>query len=483
MDRLVSVDVKELELVFKPSDRCSASFRVTNLMHTMSIAICLTTADSRYSFDPQPYSVLPPLSSYTFSLHLAPALSPPLSDSVLVRSTMLPTGRAHPDALRRIFSTPGRQIFRDALLSISIVGPHIVKSLLFSSSPSSSPPGVSETTLQSAFVLSKAISRCSDSELSNLLTDAARIGNPSFISSLIDAGADPNSRDSKGNSAISVAVGSGNVETARALLAAGSQFNPSTDRLLHTAAAANDVDLLAVLANTGNINSADSTGRTAIHEASSRGHFEALEFCVHSGGDTNVADSGGWTPLHCAAAKGQLAAVEFLLEAAPFTKYAVTRDGKTPFSLAVEAAQDHLMDVLRLGDGLQRAAGLGDANGIRSCLSKGAKVNGRDQNGWTPLHRAAFKGRLESVKLLISSGAQTEVVDDAGYTPLHCAIEVGQSEVALYLMSQGAYVNPKTLKGSIAENWACFSKNNHHLARLHPPPARGEKRVSLATKM
>ncbi|KAG9457517.1 hypothetical protein H6P81_002025 [Aristolochia fimbriata] len=483
MDRLVSVDVKELELAFKPSERCSASFRISNLMHTMSVAVCLTTADSRYCFAPNPYSVLPPLSSSTVSIHLPPLLSPPVSDSVLVRTTMLPTGRAHPDALRRIFSAPGRQIFRDALLPLSVVGPHVVKSLLFASTPSSS--SSLDTTLRTAFLLSKAISRCSTSDLSNLLIDAARLGNPAFVSPLIDAGAHPDSRDSDGNSALSVAAAAGNVEAARALLDAGAQFDPSADRLLHAAAAANDVRLLDVLANPGNIDSADSTGRRPIHEAASGGHAEALRFCVRCGCDASAPDSGGWTPLHCAAAEGHLAAVEFLLDAVPFAKYAVTRDGRTAYAVAAEAGHSHLGDSLRLGDGLQRAARLGDANGIRSLVSQGAGVNGRDQNGWTPLHRAAFKGRMESVKVLIGSGAQIDAVDNVGYTPLRCAVEAGQSEVALYLVSQGAYANQKTFKSPfLPVRNPCFGKNNHPAQLPLPlplplPPVNGEKRGDL----
>ncbi|KAM1291984.1 hypothetical protein ACFX13_019341 [Malus domestica] len=45
MDRLVKPDVKEVELNFKRDQKCSATFLLSNLMHTMSVAVSLSTTD------------------------------------------------------------------------------------------------------------------------------------------------------------------------------------------------------------------------------------------------------------------------------------------------------------------------------------------------------------------------------------------------------------------------------------------------------
>lgn len=456
MDRLVAVDVKELQLLYRPSHRAAAPFTITNLMHTMSVAISLTTTTTKtatagdgnpssahlFSFSPAAIFILPPLSSATFSLVLAPTPSLPISapDSVLLRSTMLPTGRASPDALRRLFSSPGRHIFRDASLPVPLVGPHVVRSLLLRG-------GASPATLETAFHLSRAISGCSPSDLAALLVDAARTGNPKFVAAILAAGADPNPADGVGNSAIAAAVESGHFEVAKVLLDAGAKPD---GRLLLLAAelAADDegVDLLAALAESAaDVNSADESGRSAVHKSASRGLAEAVRVLVAHGADPALADAAGWTPLHCAAAGNHPAAAELLLSAAPCTKYVVTRDGEPPFALADNENRE-LMDLLRLGDCLHRAASADDANGVRNCLARGAKVDGRDQNGWTALHRAAWKGRLEVVKVLVGAGAQIDAVDDAGYTPLQCAVEAGQGNVGLYLEAHGARVNYKTVK-------------------------------------
>ncbi|XP_070013515.1 protein VAPYRIN-LIKE-like [Nicotiana sylvestris] len=105
-----------------------------------------------------------------------------------------------------------------------------------------------------------------------------------------------------------------------------------------------------------------------------------------------------------------------------------------------------LYDILQLGDTLHRAAREGDVVDIKKCIAEGANVNGKDQNGWTPLHRAAFKGRIEGVKVLVKHGAKLDVVDKCGYTPLHLAVEAGQKDVAMYLVAQGAKANLKSFK-------------------------------------
>ncbi|MQL76881.1 hypothetical protein Taro_009277 [Colocasia esculenta] len=128
---------------------------------------------------------------------------------------------------------------------------------------------------------------------------------------------------------------------------------------------------------------------------------------------------------------------------------------KTPFDLAVDAAGDHdnsrpLLALLLLDDLLHRAAALGDAGGVRSCLARGAAVDCRDQNGWTPLHRAAFKGRAEVAEILIEHGAEVDAADGAGWTPLRCAAESGRDDVAIMLAVRGAKLAAAGLKGLAA---------------------------------
>lgn len=307
----------------------------------------------------------------------------------------------------------------------------------------------SSNSLETNFLLLKAISWCRKPQLNSLLRCAARSGNCHAVSALIDAGADVNSRDFDGVSAMTVAVEARNIDLVEVLIESGYTIDNRIDRFLHQAAALDRVDLMEILC-LGYIdidfNSLDSKKQTAFHVAAIRGHVESLQFLVSVGCDPDIQDSNNWTPLHHAAHFGQIQAVEILLNTSKLAKNLLTKDGKNPFDLSVERGHSNLYDMLQLGDLLHRAARTGDASCLRKCLVEEANVNGRDQNGWTPLHRAAFKGRLECVKVLISHGAKVDPVDECGYTPLHRAIEMGHTPMALYLIARGAKPNFKGLK-------------------------------------
>lgn len=438
MDRLVKPDVKEVELSFTRGENCSATFTLANLMHTMSVAVSLTSSNpSVFSFS-QSFSVIPPLSSSSYTVSCKSADHPPLStppDKISVRSAMLPIGKAHSDDLRRLFARPGRHVFKDASLLVSFVGPDVVGFLI---SHHNRVPELS-------FLLNKAISGCTKSQLTALMKPAISSGKLGLVSALIDAGVVVNVKDSPGRSMMSLAVGTGKIEIVKRLIDSGCEIDFSVDLVLHTAAAMNRVDLIEILRGKFSglpVNSVDSDGRTPIHIAAARGHVEVIRFCVSIGGDPEAADRNRWTPLHCAAAEGHLEAVDYLLGCSN-VKYAVNTEGRTAFALASENGHSDLFDSLRLGDALHRTARAGDVRGLRSCVAAGAKVSGKDQNGWTALHRAAFKGRVECVKALLENGAEADTVDDAGYTPLRCAVEAGQEEVARLLLANGANAKPR----------------------------------------
>ncbi|KAG6426861.1 hypothetical protein SASPL_111096 [Salvia splendens] len=465
MDRLIKPEVQELNFSFTKGHKCTQSFNLTNLMHTMPVAVSLTSTDpSLFSLHPS-LSVIPPLSTASFSLSLTkPFDQPPLSTppAVVVRSSMLPTRKASHDHLLHLFSKPGPHIFKDATIPISFVGLNVAQFLL---SPCSN-------SLELDFQFSKAISVCDEKQLSSLLRSAVANGKSHFISTLIEAGADAVSCRERCDeeSLMCLAVKSGKTESLEILIESGCVVDPSVDLLLHVAAAANHVDMMEIVCLSYvdlDLNAVDVQGRTALHIAALNGHTAAIQFLISVGADVDVTDREGWTPLHFAAENGHLDAVERLLGQAVFAKYAVNRDGKTAFGLAVERGNSHLYDALQLGDALQRAARLDDVHAMKSCLAQGAKVNGVDQNGWSPLHRAAFKGHLESVRLLVSHGARVDSVDGSGYTPLLRAVEAGHVEVAMYLLSHGAKASLKSLSGVVKFDLEGFNKHPSLVNPLH----------------
>ncbi|CAN1235890.1 Protein VAPYRIN-LIKE [Linum perenne] len=452
MDRLVKTEVKELEILYKKGQKCSATFKLTNLMHTMSVAISLSTTSSSPAFSfSHPLSIISPLSTVSYTVVLSSSDPPPLSSAVSVKSAMLPTGKASAEDLRRLFSVPGRHVFRDAVVPISVVGVQIAEAI------------VKESGEFRWF--EKAVSRCSVREVNSLLRSGVESGNAGFVRLLIEKGGDVNRR-----SLICLAVRGGHVDVLKLLIDSGCRSiigeggGGRSDSFLHDAAAENRVDILQILSSNFrsiDMNITDSNGRTPIHTAASCGHEKAIRFISSVGGDPDLTDKKGSTPLHLAAEKGHVKATKCLLETSIYTKQAVNKSGKTAYDLAVENGHRELYEMLSpIKDELLTTSRTGDAEGVRNCLRKGAEVNSRDQNGWSPLHRAAFKGKSENVKVLLSKGAEVDAVDGDGYTPLHCAVEAGQLKVAVMLIGHGAKVSLKGIKGGL------LGMKNHQSGRV-----------------
>ncbi|KAK8583192.1 hypothetical protein V6N13_021904 [Hibiscus sabdariffa] len=352
MDRLVKADVKGIELVFIKGQKSSATFTLTNLMHTMSVAVSLSTkTPSLFSFH-QPFSLIPPLSSSPYTLLSHPSDQPPLTDAITVKTSMVPLGKATLD------------------------------------SPSPDPTYSRTPLCPSPF------------SVTALLKSAAVAGKADLVRSLIDHGGDVNHKDSNGRSLVSLAAEAGHLDVVNVLISSGCEIDNSIDHVFHYAAAIDNVDLMDALFRAYK-NSVNFNSRSPIHISAIHGYIQVVRFCLSVGASPDVLDINKCTPLHLAAK----------------------------------------------GDVLNRAARVGDVNGIKSCIGEGANVNGKDQNGWTPLHRAAFKGKLESVRVLLGYGVEVNVVDNNGYTPLHCVAEAGHVEVALLLIGHGAKANLKSLKG------------------------------------
>jgi RNA polymerase sigma factor (sigma-70 family) len=80
----------------------------------------------------------------------------------------------------------------------------------------------------------------------------------------------------------------------------------------------------------------------------------------------------------------------------------------------------------------------------RLLVDRGAEVNvrrggkGWPRAGWTPLHYAAGYGLVELIEPLIARGGDLNAIDDDGRTPLQMAIEEGQDEAVSLLRQEGA---------------------------------------------
>ena len=71
---------------------------------------------------------------------------------------------------------------------------------------------------------------------------------------------------------------------------------------------------------------------------------------------------------------------------------------------------------------------------VELLIGKGADVNVKADNGWTPLHNAIGN---EIVELLIAEGADVNAMNGMGVTPLEWAINLKQTETIDLLRKHG----------------------------------------------
>ncbi len=198
--------------------------------------------------------------------------------------------------------------------------------------------------------------------------------------------------------------------------------------VLHDAARSGAVNALEWLLDSCNVdvNIQDKLGRTALHQAASRGNIDAINTLLSRGAKINARSDSGWTALffvggvHCDVVK-----------------------------VLVDAGADiNIQDKNGL-TALHKAVSNKDIDLVKELLSNGADVNTQDKNGETALHDAVRGWNLDIVKELLSHDADVNLQNKDGETALHCASR-GSFDVVKELLSNGADVDFQDKKGKTA---------------------------------
>ena len=362
------------------------------------------------------------------------------------------------------------------------------------------------------------------------LMRAARAGSAAAVKALIGAGADVDARErTRGQTALMWAAANGRAEVVKALIEAGADIRARSDAAsavynmggsrsagtgnrettihqipqggntpLLFAARSGDVASARLLVAAGaNVNDAGADGNPALIVAVHGGHASLAAFLIDSGADVNAAPLG-YTALHAAVLRGTLRdrnlrnsdplagapIVKKLIDAGavvdvPFTKGTPLRRwshdfvlherwvGATPFWLAARFLEVDILRVLgaagadsnrRSSDGttpLLAAAGLDYSRGG----GDGAFIRDRrDFSSYNPV--AAEEGgaiprdeerlTLETVKAVVALGGDPRAVNPGGITPLHAAAALGLTPVVQALVDAGADVHARDKRGQTA---------------------------------
>lgn len=245
------------------------------------------------------------------------------------------------------------------------------------------------------------------------------------------------------------AVKSGDVATARALVAKGVDVNapePDGTTALHWAVQRNDVDLVSRLLRAGaKVNVKNSFGVSPMSEAALAANPVLIDRLLAAGADVESPNADGQTALMVVAKTGQVDAARVLLKKGAKVNAVEKWRGQTALMWAV--AQGHTAMVKEL------IANGADVN-VRSIVNDwDRQVTGepravyRPAGGLTPLLFAAREGCVDCVDLLVNAGADINYADPEAITPLLMAVMNLQFDTAAALIRRGANPNKWDLWG------------------------------------
>ena len=283
--------------------------------------------------------------------------------------------------------------------------------------------------------------------------EAAMNGNRDAVKTLLKDGADVNTTQADGMTALHWAAQKGDIELAKVLLYASANLKATTRIGGYTplliASKNGDAAMIEALASAGaDANGTTTNGTTPLMLASAAGKPAAVKALLDHGADVNAREAvKGETALTFAAAFGRADVIRVLTAKGADVKATTKAVDLTDFAreeqerLAAERAQQG-------GQG-----GRGNGPGGRGGAPQGPQVPGvnRQYNytelvaywgGLAPMHLAARQGEIESVKALLEAGAD---INQRGagdpVTPMLIATMNGHFDLAKYLLDKGANPN------------------------------------------
>ena len=245
------------------------------------------------------------------------------------------------------------------------------------------------------------------------LADAAEALDAMRVSSLLDAGSNPDASQPDGTTALHWAAYHANEGMARELIDAGADVNASNRygvSPLSLACASGAPRFVSLLLDAGaDANAALAGGESVLMTAARTGVMESVRALLDAGADPNAAERNSQTALMWAAAEGHAHVVRALIDAGANADVALD-SGFNALFFAVREGRTAVVQTL-----LDPAVGF-DVND--PLHRKGRPQYQYANSGMSPLILAIENGHFELAVALLEAGADPND-ERTGYTPLH----------------------------------------------------------------
>jgi ankyrin repeat protein len=316
------------------------------------------------------------------------------------------------------------------------------------------------------------------------LADAAMSGDKETVRTLLKSGADVNSAEGDGMTALHWAAQKGDVDLAKMLLYAGANVRATTrlggyTPLLMAGKNGNTAMIEALVGGGADPNTATTNGTTPLMLAAASGQADAVTFLVGHGADINAKEVKGETALTFAAAYGRTDAIRALtahgadvkvttktVDLSAFTREQQERfaaffaTGAPPNTGVRTAAEPGAKEAAKTAAEAPAEAPAGrggrgapggrggppQIGGVSRQYLMNELVGG--EGGLTPLLMAARQGYGDSVQALLDAGADINQPSAGDHTtPLLIATINGRFDLAKTLLAKGANPNVASENG------------------------------------
>lgn len=223
------------------------------------------------------------------------------------------------------------------------------------------------------------------------------------------------------------------------------------------ACVAGDKDEVSRLLETGaDIDTANVDGLTALHQACIDDNLDMVEFLVQNGADVNRKDNEGWTPLHATSSCGFLSIARYLIESGADLA-SINSDGELALDLACSDAMADLIQRHIDEQGIDcEEARQAEEKIMLSDAKRWLRSDSTDcdkphpKTGATAIHVAAAKGYIKVLGLLLDGRGDFDKQDVDGWTPLHAAAYWGQKEAVQMLLNANVDIDIQNYSGQYA---------------------------------
>lgn len=290
---------------------------------------------------------------------------------------------------------------------------------------------------------------------------AAHAGHTECLQTLLNANGNPDIADVELNTAMDLAARRGHVECTRMLIEAGGAVSSLMDDHLKRS----DTTALLTLLEAGvDPNIKNTRGYTAIHIAAQFGLDVQLTMLIAAGANSDPLSKTGWRPIHDAAQYGMAECLKILLDNGALLERA-DMDGDTPMHCAaLNGHADCLQLLLDAGakfdveddNGLMPvhfAAQEGNVECLQTLVTAGAVPDCKEiVEGNTPLHFAAQHGHAECIQFLLGIDVKPDTQNDAGLTPLKLARKPACRKLLQTGAQDGLIVNLQNSPNSVLDD-------------------------------